>query len=368
MMVAVSTATAQQVPLGSVVPIRSVPLPAWTYLPQPVRPSVLPQSATGDLVSLAQACGALDAFVQHAPGAQEMLPRLGDWALARAAAAEGVSWPGATAQHADESSSTGSSETCWRQGLADWAAVTGLHAAPRRAAAWIGPSVKLPGGASTVPPPPHMLKDALVSWQRAVDDPEGTDANGIVRASLDAAWSMWCIHFLQPVEHSTGLLGRRVAARIFACRATLHCVAVVPADGIGPLRAEDSADLEASYESWVRMTVRSLAADAHRVIAGLARAREGRAALLDAAQGMRAPRHPTMLAHSFVARPRMTMQEAASSMGISFRAAQAVMEKFLESGLIHEDTGRRRDRVYVCDGVMFEAAAQGARLPEPSVR
>jgi predicted transcriptional regulator len=65
-----------------------------------------------------------------------------------------------------------------------------------------------------------------------------------------------------------------------------------------------------------------------------------------------------MLAHSFVMRPRMTMQEAARAMGISFRAAQAVMDKFLESGLVREDTGRRRDRIYVCDNVMFVGQLQ----------
>jgi hypothetical protein len=106
------------------------------------------------------------------------------------------------------------------------------------------------------------------------------------------------------------------------------------------------------------MTVSTLAADARRVIDGLGRALAGRAALLDSASSMRAPRHPTMLAHSFVMRPRMTMQEAARAMGISFRAAQAVMDKFLESGLVREDTGRRRDRIYVCDNVMFVGQLQ----------
>ena len=96
---------------------------------------------------------------------------------------------------------------------------------------------------------------------------------------------------------------------------------------------------------------------------------EARAAL-EAAAAMRAPRHPAMLAHAFVARPRMTMQDAARAMGISFRAAQAVMAKFLESGLVREDTGRRRDRIYVCARVTFGELPQpqGERLPEPSVR
>lgn len=367
MTVAVSTAMAQQVPLGSVVPIRSVPLPAWTYLPQPERPSAVPASATAELVALAHASGALGALLHHAPGAREMLPRLHDWAISRAAAAEGVAWAGTT-DRAAAGDSPDSAEACWRHSLADWASVTGLSAAPRRAAAWIGPSARLASGASTVPPPPHMLKDALMSWHAAVDSTASRREGALVRAALDAAWSMWCIHFLQPVDHSSGLLARLVAARIFASRARLPGIAIVPADGSLPLRAEDPSDLAASYELWLRMSIRSLAADAQRAIAGLERANAGRAALLDSATRMRAPRHPTMLAHAFVTQPRMTMQEAARAMGISFRAAQAVMEKFLESGLIREDTGRRRDRIYVCAGVLFERQAQGERLPEPSVR
>lgn len=378
MMVAVSTASSQQVALGSVVPIRSVPLPAWTYLPQAERPSAVPASATAELVALAHATGALGALLRHAPGARELLPRLTDWAVSRAAAAEGVAWSGTIARtpagdsgaiaRAALGDASESADACWRQSLADWSSVTGLNAAPRKAPAWIGPSAKLASGASTVPPPPHMLKDALVSWQSAMDATPSRHDVALVRAALDAAWSMWCIHFLQPVDHSSGLLARLVAARIFASRARLPGIVIVPADGLSPLRAEDPADLAASYELWLRMSLRSMAADAQRAIAGLERAHEGRAALLDSAARMRAPRHPTMLAHAFMTRPRMTMQEAARAMGISFRAAQAVMAKFLESGLIREDTGRRRDRIYVCEGVLFEQHAQGERLPDPSVR
>jgi hypothetical protein len=252
--------------------------------------------------------------------------------------------------------------------LADWAAITGGNPAPRRAPAWIGPSAKLPGGASTVPPPPGMLKDALMSWQRSVDGTCDRVEAALIRASLDAAWSMWCIHFLHPVDHANGLLARIVAARVFAARARADGALLVPGDAGAPLRVEESSDLAVSYESWVRMTVQSLAGDAARVIAGLERACAGRDALLDAASRMRAPRHPTMLAHGFARQPRMTMHEAAHAMEVSFRAAQAVMDKFLESGLVREETGRRRDRIYVCAGVLLEAPAQGERMPEPSVR
>lgn len=368
MMVAATNASAQRVSLGSVVPIRSVPLPAWTYLPQAERPTSIAPTTTGALVTLAQVTGALGAFLRHAPGADEVLPRLAGWALTRAAAAEGAVWSGDSVRDAGAGAPAGSAESCWRLALTDWARVTGLSAAPRRNASWIGPSARLQGGASTVPPPPHMLKDALVSWQRAVDSSGGAGEVEVIRAALDAAWSMWCIHFLQPVDHSSGLLARLTAARIFAVRAGLPGMPIVPVDSSVPLRAEDSADLALSYESWVLMAMHGLAADAARVLAGLERVRAGRAVMLEAARAMRAPRHPTMLAHAFLANPRMTMQDAARAMGISFRAAQAVMGKFLESGLVHEDTGRRRDRIYVCDGVMFDAPAQGERLPEPSAR
>jgi hypothetical protein len=298
-----------------------------------------------------------------------MLPRIDEWAQARAARAEGVAWSGDAVRRSDDSAAPpDSAEACWMRSLADWAALARGNAAPRRAAAWIGPSAKLPGGASTVPPPPNMLKDALLSWQRSVDATGERGEAALIRASLDAAWSMWCIHFLHPVDHANGLLARIVAARVFSARARLAGAPIVPGDAAAPLRVDESADLAVSYESWVRMTVQSLADDAARVVAGLERACRGRDALLDAASRMRAPRHPTMLAQGLVRQPRMTMHEAAHAMGVSFRAAQAVMDKFLESGLVHEETGRRRDRIYVCKGVMLEAPDQGDRLPEPSVR
>lgn len=367
MMVAATAGPSQPLALGSAVPIRSVPLPAWTYLPQADRPAGLPSGTEGALSTLAQRVGELGAMMRHAPGAMGIAPRMAEWAITRAAAAEGIAWSGERTVDAADSALPSHAEACWRASLSDWAAVTGLAAAPRRAPAWIGPSVRLPSGGSTVPPPPHMLKDALAAWQRAIDTAPSLDEPALVRGMLDAAWSMWTMHYLQPVEHSAGLLARLVAARIFASRAALPAMAVVPVDA---LKAAESADLATGYETWVRMTVAGLAADAGRTVAGLERALAGRAALVDEASRMRAPRHPIMLANAFVARPRMSMQEAAHAMGISFRAAQAVMDKFLESGIVREDTGRRRDRVYVCPGVMFgeRPMPQGERLPEPSVR
>lgn len=370
MMVAVSAGAVHQLALGSAVPIRSVPLPAWTYLPQADRPAQLPAGAADAVASLAERAGVLGAMIRHAPGAADVVPRLTEWATARAAAAEGIAWTGERASASSDSALCDSADACWRASLADWAAVTGLPAAARRATAWIGPSLKLAAGGSTVPPPPHMLKDALSSWQKSIDASASLGEAHAIRGAFDAAWTLWTMQFLQPVEHSSGLLARLAAARVLASRMRLPGMPIVPADGACAPRVEESTDLTVAYESWVRMTAMRLAADAARVIAGLENVLEGRAALLKAASAMRAPRHPTMLAHGFVAHPRMTMQDAARAMGISFRAAQAVMEKFLESGLVREDTGRRRDRIYVCTRMVFGElpTPQGERLPEPSVR
>ena len=358
MMVTVSADPTQRLALGSAVPIRSVPLPAWTYLPQAERPRTAPAEAADALLMLAGHAGELRAMIRHAPGATAVLPRLTDWAIARAASAEGTGWSGERSTEPVGDTPCDSASACWHASLADWSAVTGLAPASRRAPAWIGPSIRLAGGGSTVPPPAPMLRDAIAAWQRGIDASATAADPEVVRGALDAAWTMWTLHFLQPVEHSNGLVARLAAGRVFAARACMPGMPVVPADGASALRTDDSAGLAASYDTWVRMTVSTLAADASRVIDGLGRALAGRATLLESASSMRAPRHPTMLAHAFVMRPRMTMQEAARAMGISFRAAQAVMDKFLESGLVREDTGRRRDRIYVCDTVMFGGQPQ----------
>jgi hypothetical protein len=391
MMVAISAAPVQAMPLGTVVPIRRMPLPAWTYIPAADRPVGLPASAQDAALSLAHALGEIAGTIRSAPGAQEFRPRLEAWAVARCAAAEGLplqdsSGTGRThdARDAGHVEGAGNAEgaghaggaghthgtaaqRCWSVSLEVWSQATGLRAGLRRAPAWIGPSVRLAAGGSTVPPPPHMLADAIACWQRSIEGSAGHGESPLVRAALDAAWSLWCIHFLQPVDQASGFLGRIVAGRVLATRAGLPA-AVVPAASAGPLRAEDNVDLGAAYESWVRMCLESLARDAVRTSGALRDALSARARIIDAAARMRAPRHPTMLAHAFVRQPRMSMQEAARAMGISFRAAQAVMGKFLDDGIVREDTGRRRDRLYVCDGMLFPTDGQGERLPEPASR
>lgn len=373
MMVAITADPVQAMALGTVVPIRRVPLPAWTYVPAADRPAGMPAAAHNASVMLAHAIGTIDGIMRGVPGAGDLGRRLEAWAVSRCAAAEGLH---ATSAHEDGLRSEVSNadgperhgQHCWNLSLGVWSHATGLRAGLRRAPAWIGPSVRLAAGGSTVPPPPHLLADAIDSWQRSIDSSAGHGESPLVRAALDAAWSLWCIHFLQPVDQASGFLGRIVAGRVLASRAGLPAAAVVPATSAVPLRVDDTVDLSAAYDAWVRMCLESLAKDAVRTSGAIRDALAARARILDGAARMRAPRHPTMLAHAFVRQPRMSMQEAARAMGISFRAAQAVMDKFLEDGLVREDTGRRRDRLYVCEGMLFRTDGQGERLPEPASR
>lgn len=341
-------------------PIRSVPLPAWTYLPTHERPRRVPAEAVEPLIALAHAIGELEGILRMAPGAPDLGPRLRAWMVERAALGEAIpaSQLGAVATWAECGADVARGETAartWSCTLDAWSRATGLRPGHRRAPAWIGPSLRTESGASTVPPPPNLFGGAIDAWQRGIDASAAHGESACVRGCLDAAWTLWCLHFIQPLERASGLAARLAAARTLAARLGEPDALVAPT-GAGTMRIADQSDMLGSWGAWVRGCAEDLALDARTVTRGVESALAARAALLEAARSMRAPRHPEALAHAFVRTPRMSMQDAARAMGISFRAAQAVMGKFIETGLVREETGKRRDRLYACPTLDFVSA------------
>ena len=70
---------------------------------------------------------------------------------------------------------------------------------------------------------------------------------------------------------------------------------------------------------------------------------------MEAAAEMRAPKNCIALAESLIAKPQTNVADAAIRMDITFRAAQAIVDKFVSQKILREITGRQRDRIFQCD-------------------
>lgn len=112
-----------------------------------------------------------------------------------------------------------------------------------------------------------------------------------------------------------------------------------------------SEQFAACHRTWMT----EVAAESERMINALSRMKHRRAQLVAAASSMRAPKHCVTLAESLVAKPITNVADAALRMDVTFRAAQAIVDKFVSEGILREITGRRRDRVFQCDPLSEEA-------------
>jgi len=236
----------------------------------------------------------------------------------------------------------------------------GDHAPPiRTTQAWLGAATSGESGVAHVPAPPAWLATIMPQWERTVREcAHGTveDCTTLHRQLCGASWTIWLFALLQPYGDSSLAVAHSHAARMVSSAAA---TAVSMVAGI-PTCAESHAEHRQllggaldreRFTAWHRFWLRLVADEAQQVLALLLRLDAARAQLLRAAEAMRAPRHCLLLAHTLVERPQTTVSDASRTLDITFRAAQAIIEKFASHGLLREVTGRKRDRVFACDAL-----------------
>ena len=222
--------------------------------------------------------------------------------------------------------------------------------------AWLGMAGQSRSSIACVPPPPAWLPSIISGWRTAVamDTVAQQDrANTGLRA---AAWTMWIFDQAQPFGSSSESIARAHAAHIIAHATGLSAPLIggVPhsdasrAQLHGLLAGVHSID---TFAIWCRAWCLEVAEECDRVLVALKEIKRERDHLFKVAGAMRAPRNCLALAESLLADPNITVADAARTMGVTFRAAQAIVDKFASQKLLREVTGRRRDRRYECDAL-----------------
>ena len=227
---------------------------------------------------------------------------------------------------------------------------------PRISTAWLAVASDAHDGVASVPPPPAWLPSILKGWSVAVDlsnIPVDTRAEFSLRA---ASWTTWLFGLTQPFGNASNDIANAHAARLLADGTGLIAplVAGFPATDAQRTslqRLLAHALSTEKYHVWHRAWLLEVAAESIRIIGALTRVKDERARLLAVASAMRAPRHCVTLAESLVAQPVTNVADAALRMNITFRASQAIVDKFVAEKILREITGRRRDRVFQCDAL-----------------
>ena len=226
----------------------------------------------------------------------------------------------------------------------------------RTTTAWLGASGDAHTRVATVPPPPQWLPSIHRAWEDGI-------ASNTSDPLAGAAWTAWLFALVQPYGTASESVGHAHAASLMA-RATgldfplVAGVSATPQRRVTMQRSLACAvDLD-SYHSWRAQWLAEVEDEASRRLVCLRALATERSRITGFAAAMRAPKHCVALAESLVANPRTTVADAAARMGLTFRAAQAIIDKFVSNEILRETTGRKRDRVYQCDAIAQLLAAE----------
>lgn len=235
--------------------------------------------------------------------------------------------------------------------------------------AWLGFAGDSHTSIASVPPPPSWLPSIMSGWKVAVAFDAAAHPFTPDRALRAAAWTTWLFGQTQPFGAASEQLARAHAAQLIAASTALGppLIAGTPHTELARstlARQRASANTLDAYSLWYRAWLLEVAAESERILGALQQASQERARILEVAAAMRAPKNCIALAASFVAQPQTNVAEAARTMDMTFRAAQAIVDKFTSEKILRETTGRKRDRVFLCDA-LSDATIFGSRPDHP---
>lgn len=227
----------------------------------------------------------------------------------------------------------------------------------RTTQAWLGAATGGERGIAHVPAPAAWLATIMPQWEQAIrgsDRGHPDESTSLHRRLCSASWTIWLFTMLQPFGESSNTVAHAHAASMVSSAAATAIPMIAGTPTCDETRAAHRQLLSEAldrdrFTAWHRFWLKLVADEAQQLHAMLLRVDAARTQLIRTAEAMRAPRHCVLLAHTLVERPQITVSDAARTLDITFRAAQAIIEKFVSQGSLREVTGRKRDRVFACD-------------------
>lgn len=210
---------------------------------------------------------------------------------------------------------------------------------------WIGGS--RPGNAVFVPPPPHEVAGCMSQLERFIHA-EHDGLPVLVRTALAHAQ----FETIHPFLDGNGRIGRLLIVLMLVHAGVLSQPLLYVSLYLKRQRAEyyrllDTVRTNGDWESWVEffldgviIAAESAVESAHRLNA-LFQDDTTRITALGSRSAT-----PMRIFALLKARPVLTITDAAERIGISYPAAARTMEQLVRLGIVHETTGRKRQRLY----------------------
>jgi Fic family protein len=226
--------------------------------------------------------------------------------------------------------------------------VRGRERAPgelRRTQNWIGADGAAIGEATFVPPPPDRVPDAMADLERflRVED----DLPVLLRIGLAHAQ----FETIHPFLDGNGRLGRLLITLLLCERGVLKEPVLYISHYFKRQRREYYARLQAirddgDWEGWLAFFlegIRRVAGEAVETSRRVVELRERHRALIVERFG-RVTASALRVLESLYSLPIVTVHRVRALTGVSFQAANTLVARFVEHGIVHQVAGRARNR------------------------
>ena len=232
--------------------------------------------------------------------------------------------------------------------------VRGEHQTPgefRRSQNWIGPPGCTLNDASFVPPPVPEMHEALDAFERFLHTP----------SSLPPLVRLGLIHYqfeaIHPFLDGNGRIGRLPTTLLLCAWALLPEPLLYLSAYCDAHRQPYYALLRAvsptgAWEDWLGLFRDCVAAQARDAVARARRLQDLRESYREQFQTARAAAGLLQIVDLLFAQPVLTVRQVEAALGVKFSTAQRYVNQLEEANLLHEITGRARNRVYRADEVL----------------
>ncbi len=220
----------------------------------------------------------------------------------------------------------------------------------RRTQNWIGPRGATLARATFVPPPPADVSEALGSLERFLH--ENDELPALVRIALAHAQ----FETIHPFLDGNGRVGRLLITFLLCEREILNKPVLYLSHYLKSHRAEYYERLQAirddgDWEGWLTFFLRGVAevsAEATETARRILLLREEHRQLITARLGRVAANGYRVLEKLFE-RPIISVEDVREITGTSFPAANQVVQRLVEAGILAEMTGQKRNRRFRYD-------------------
>jgi Fic family protein len=220
----------------------------------------------------------------------------------------------------------------------------------RRIQVHIGPSSRM-ADATFVPAPANEIPQLLSDLEKFIHSDSG------IPVLLRLAMVHYQFEAIHPFHDGNGRVGRLLISLLIASENLLPQPLLYLSAFFERHRAEYYDDLlhvstRGSWTEWFLYFLEAVRAQSLDAIATANRLTD----LRDAFHArLHAPR-ATGLLHKLVdvlfSSPALTISQAAQILGVTYRSAQQNVERLVALGILREVTGRKRNRVFICDEII----------------